>query len=150
MRGMTKAECLTFEKLATAELTKVLGEPNDFFGDKSCLEWFLPHGRTGKVRIHLICDSVHKGNMYRSSWIASRITDERLIDSNGYTKNQSDIEGGWPFPFTYPSGKCNLHPDKDDKKEKMYAEIAHYLYMIAATGSKEKTAFGLIEFSTEF
>lgn len=146
MRGMTKVKCLEFEKLAINELTKVLGKPHDEYEDGSSLEWIMPHGATGHVRFRLICDSKEVGNVYRSSWLACRISDPRFVKEDGYTKNQSDIEGGWPYPFTYPSGKYNLHPGDHDSKESMKSQLAQYLYSIAPYGSREKEEFGKIRY----
>lgn len=128
-RGMTKKACLAFEKLAIEEISKILGDPETYLDDH--LEWNFPFGDTGTVSLHLFCDSKEKGNVYRSSWIAGRLNDrQRLVGEDGYTKSRNEIEGGWPFPFTYPSGKYNLHPgDKDDIKT-MRKDLIAYLSSI--------------------
>lgn len=147
-RGMTKPVCLQFENLAIAEITKVLGEPIDTYNDGgSCLQWSMPYGETGIVKLALHCDSKEVGNVYRASWLHSRLDDrQRHVGEDGYTKPISEIEGGWPFPFTYPSGKYNLHPGYTNTLEQMHMELATLLYCISAPGSREKEAFGNIKF----
>lgn len=146
MRGMTKPVCIKIENMIKTELTKVLGEPklwliNDF-------EWVMPYGETGTITFHLICDSAEIGHSYRSSWLAGCLDDRsKHVDADGYTKPRDQIEGGWPFPFTYPSGKYNLHFDNNDMAANR-RDLATYLYAISPQGSREKHEFGKIEFET--
>lgn len=149
MRGMTKSQCLKIENLVAGEISKVLGPPKDEYQDGgSSLVWSMPYGETGTVRLHLICDSHEVGNVYRNTWLACRLDDRaRHVGEDGYTKPKTEIEGGWPYPFTYPSGKCNLHFDLDANDTKRHIkDLAAHLYSISFPGSREKQEFGKIEF----
>ena len=148
-RGMTKATCVAFEKLAKTEISKVLGEPTDFHGT-GALTWSFPYGETGTVEMVLWCDSQSEGHVYRSSWLHTRLRDPNHVGADGYTKRRDQIEGGWPYQFTYPSGKNNHHPGHKDDLATMRRELAGFLYSLAKSGSPEKEGFGAIEFEPKY
>lgn len=142
MRGMTKAQCLQFEKLTKKMLCEILGDFEDVFGDGRFLKWKMAYGETGQVHIELICDSVLSDRTHRNSWIACRIKDEqRLVGEDGYKKPQNQIKGGWPWPFTYPSGKCNLTTSRYWTESDMRAELVLHFTVISEFGSELRNKF---------
>lgn len=142
-RGMTKAQCRMFERMAETEITKTLG-PGAPYLDTG-LEWQFPYGETGTVTIHLFRDSMDRGNVYRASWLACRWDDPNRVGPDGYTLPRNQVPGGWPSGYTYPSGKNNHHPGRDDDEQTMRRQLALFLYGLAPYGSKEREGFGSME-----
>ncbi len=146
MARHTKNHNKAFEKMAIREISKVLGEPKPWNGDN--LEWEMPHG-SGRVTLHLICESKKKGSRNIGSWLACRLDNDDHLNDKGYTLPRDQIPGGWPYAFTYPSGKCNLHILADQTEEELLRDLARHLYSISEEGSEYKEKFGEIEFETD-
>ena len=143
MAGMTKKQCQQFEKLVTAELTRVFGAGAEYL--ETALQWTMPHANGATVTLTLFRDSFDVGNVYRSSWLACKLNKPaEWLDSDGYTKPQAELP--WPSGyFTYPSGKNNLHVSDSDGLNDMRRALALHLYRLAAADSPEREAFGAIE-----
>lgn len=148
MPGMTKKTARRFEKLAESLITPVLGAGADYL--ETALAWSMPYGDRGVVTLHLFRDSFDKGRVYRSSWLACRWDWPGMVGPDRYTLPRDEVPGGWPYPFTYPSGKANYHPFDECDPETWRRELATHLCQISAPGSKEREAFGAIEFEPHF
>lgn len=140
MRGWNKKQCLDWEKLAAKLIGDVLGAGVEDWGG---LVWTMPHANGCTVSIRLFRDSQFPGrDTYRASWLACRLEKPaEWLDSGGYVRPQKALP--WPSGYTYPSGKNNLHPSRDPATWRR--DLAWHLYCLAAEGSREKEAFGAIE-----
>lgn len=130
--GMTKAQCLAFEKEVEQLLTEVVGKPEPYL--TTALSWSFDHDNGASVEMHLYRDSFDKGHTYRASWLACRLKKPKnWLDDGGYVKNRSDLP--WPSDaFTYPSGKANFHPTQDTPAAWRRQLISH-MFHISAGGS---------------
>ena len=140
---MKKSECFAVFRMFKNEIENAIGPgtPESIGGG---FRWVFPYGDGGTVSLYLIAPSArHDGRSYLKPWLACRYHNPAFIDG-GYTKPKNQI--AWPYPFTYPSGKHNLHVSEGDNHR---LHLATHLYRIAGQDTPEKHAFGEITFDTE-